>query len=284
MTTVQLPELAEGKKVVILLSGGLNSTLLAYLSMQKYGRDNVIPLFIGFDAVSKIEQAKQQGRTDTRSIQVLRNRLDSFTKLRTALGMGEGIILDSIEKYNSGSTNLIRDKHRANYIEVLLNIVCEHSNLEPETIQYALLGHEKLDFEIRELNELDVTDGVILNIKVDEVRQYVSLNSDRFSEVIRHDVLDNWHEWAHNNAFYKLDHDQYAFGFGEVQCYFPFQSTTKTEIVQLYRDMGLDHLLEQTISCHSGPLYPTPCGHCNSCSERMLALYNVSAPAENSTS
>lgn len=61
MEKVSLPVLAEGKKVVSVLSGGLDSTILTYLLANKYGKDNVIALsyFYGQKQSIELELAKK---------------------------------------------------------------------------------------------------------------------------------------------------------------------------------------------------------------------------------
>ena len=55
-----LPELSEGKKVVSVLSGGLDSSTLTYLLVDKYGADNVVALsyFYGQKQSIELEKAK----------------------------------------------------------------------------------------------------------------------------------------------------------------------------------------------------------------------------------
>lgn len=55
-----LPELDEGKKVVSVLSGGLDSSTLTYLLVDKYGKDNVVALsyFYGQKQSVELDKAK----------------------------------------------------------------------------------------------------------------------------------------------------------------------------------------------------------------------------------
>ena len=86
MAEVVLPELKDGKKVVLFFSGGVNSTLLAYLAKQKYGVSNIIPLFNGFAPVRQIEAlANSDIPTDIikkqRAQRILANRISDFQKM-----------------------------------------------------------------------------------------------------------------------------------------------------------------------------------------------------------
>lgn len=287
MAEVVLPELKDGKKVVLFFSGGVNSTLLAYLAKQKYGVSNIIPLFSGFAPVRQIEAlANSDIPTDIikkqRAQRILANRISDFQKMYDELQLENAIILDSIEKFNFDIHNLIGDMHRVNYIEAITYILVENFGYKPEDIQCIMMGHEKLDNEIYELNELDAKDGIINNINIDEITQHVEDNPEQFTEVIKHNVLSRWAEWSYQNSYYKMDHAQYT-DMAETFGILPFQFISKSEIVQMYHDLGLDDLLNNTVSCHSGPNHPLPCGTCVACVEREIALNNVSTNSSNIT-
>lgn len=275
--TIQLPDLDEGKKIALFFSGGINSTLLAYLAKQKYGAENIIPFFNGFGPIRDI-MAGNKTNSEIQKIQtLLANRKSSFYKMYEILELQNRIVLDSIEKYNFGTTNLVRDSHRVNYITALLNIFEENFGVDSSIIQGFMLGHEKLDMEIRALNELDAQDGVIFNIDINEVTKHIEDHKSDYPEAIKHDVTKRWNEWSRSNSFYKLDNDQ-IIPVNGVQGYGPLQTISKTRIVQMYREMGLDELLAQTTSCHIGPQYPVPCSFCISCFERSVALDVSSIP------
>ena len=98
-------------------------------------------------------------------------------------------------------------------------------------------------------------------IDIGEVAKHIEDHKSDYPEAIKHDVTKRWNEWSRSNSFYKLDNDQ-IIPVNGVQGYGPLQTISKTRIVQMYREMGLDELLAQTTSCHIGPQYPTPCGFC----------------------
>lgn len=274
--TIVLPELQEGKKVVLFFSGGINSTLLAYLAKQKYGADNIIPLFNGFTPVRKVEDVTLSDAVRAKARRVLSNRISSYTKMCDILELQNRVVLETMAQYNYGNSNLIRDIHRTNVGDAMLTILDEQFNIDPSTIQWVIMGEEKLDYEICMLNELDAADGVIFNIDAAAVAAHVQANPELFPEVIKHNITSRWAEWSQSNGFYLLDDNQYDSVRGVVGV-MPLIEISKTEIVQTYYDLGLQDLLEQTISCHNGAQYPTPCGGCIPCTERNLALDYVSA-------
>jgi len=281
MTNVVLPELESGKKIVLFFSGGINSTLLAYLAKVKYGVDNVIPVFNGFSNIRQIEAlANSTIPSDVlkkeRAERLLQNKIDTFYALYNELGLKNAVVLDTIEKYNFDIHNLIGDMHRVNYIEATAHILNQNFGYPLEDIQYVMSGHEKLDGEICALNELDANDGVINNISLDEIKKHVEDNPSQFTEVIKHNVFLRWNEWSYSNGFYKLDRAQFA-DTDIVSGALPFEYITKTEIAEMYNELGLDELLSKTISCHTGINYPEPCGECIACIERDIALNNVSS-------
>jgi 7-cyano-7-deazaguanine synthase len=51
----KLPDLSEGKKIVSILSGGLDSTILTYLLVEKYGKDSVVALTFNYGQSHTIE-------------------------------------------------------------------------------------------------------------------------------------------------------------------------------------------------------------------------------------
>ena len=277
--TIQLPELQEGNKVVLFFSGGINSTLLAYLAKQKYGVDNIIPLFNGFTSVRKSEDNTLPDARRLKARADLTNRVDTFTKMCSVLGLQNAVVLQTMDQYNYGTNNLIRDIHRADYGDALLSILDAQFGIDVSKIQCLLMGHEKLDFEIRELNQLDAVDGIVFNIDVDGVAKYVNDHPAQFPEVIKHGVISRWPEWSQANGFSRLDDNQYGAARG-VEGILPLKDLSKTDIVQTYHDLGLVDLLNQTISCHNGANYPTPCGGCMACTERKTAFDYVSANAQ----
>ena len=53
-----LPQLTQGKRVVSVLSGGLDSTIVTYTLVEKYGKDNVIALSFNYGQRQSIELYK----------------------------------------------------------------------------------------------------------------------------------------------------------------------------------------------------------------------------------
>lgn len=263
MTDITLPELDDNKKVLILYSGGINSTLLAKLAIDKYGVDNVVAVFNGLTFVRKIDE----GESVTKNTTVLNNRIASFNTGCEALGIENKIILDEHSKFDSGIDNVITDRGRINYIDAFLNIA---SN-EGFDCQHVFIGYEKLDFELKELMEVDINDGVLQNLQPEEVQEELDAHSENYPEVILHNVMDNFNDWFESNAFYRLDAAQYNNTEGLNSCT-PLRNLTKKEIVQIYHDLNLDDLLNGTISCHGGPDYPAPCNDCKNCQQREIAM------------
>jgi 7-cyano-7-deazaguanine synthase in queuosine biosynthesis len=262
--TIKLPELTSGKKVALFLSGGINSTMLAVLCVEKYGKENVVPLLNCFKFT-----------LDTKNERLMNNRIASFNKIADKLQLENRVILNKYEDYNVGIHNLITDRHRLNFIDAFIEIM----NKRAYDIDFIIIGSEKLDLEIKTLIELDSHDGIINTIDSLSINEYVKQNTKLFPEVIKHGVLDgDIADWIESNLFYNKDHRQYDYvnettiSKPEYRGHFPFFKTTKKQIVKMYYDRGLEDLLEMTTSCHRGINYPKPCNTCKNCLQRKIAL------------
>lgn len=249
---LQLPQLTSNKKIAVLFSGGLASTMAAVLSIEKYGIENVVAVFIPMTNI-RLGQDK-----------VLQNRIQTFNELSNELNITNKVMLLTEEDYKIDNIhNLLIDFHRLDFSESLVKIMANKGY----DVQNFIAGNAKLDSEIRELLNRDrFSDGVIGNIDSDGVKEYVEANKDLYPEIIAHGVLDNYGQWITNNLFYKLEESKVV---NKDYIVFPFGSTTKKEIVAMYKEKGLEDLLTKTKSC---AISLDHCNKCNSCLQRKLAL------------
>lgn len=247
-----LPKLTSNKKIAVLFSGGLASTMAAVLSIEKYGIENIVAVFIPMTNI-KLGQDK-----------LLQNRIQTFNELTSELNITNKVMLLKEEDYKVDDIhNLLVDVHRLDFSESLVKIMANKGY----DVQAFIAGNAKLDSEIRELLNRDrFADGVIGNIDSDGVREYVEANKDLYPEIIAHGVLDNYGQWVTNNLFYKLEESKAA---NKDYVVFPFGDTSKKEIVAMYKKKGLEDLLAKTKSCSRSLDH---CGVCNNCLQRKLAL------------
>ena len=82
-----LPNLQPNKKIAVLFSGGLASTMAAVLSIEKYGIENVVAVFIPMSNI-KLEQNK-----------LLENRIQAFNLIADELGITNKVMLLTQEDY-----------------------------------------------------------------------------------------------------------------------------------------------------------------------------------------
>jgi 7-cyano-7-deazaguanine synthase in queuosine biosynthesis len=251
MSKITLPKLTAGKKMAVMFSGGLASTMIAVLAIEKYGIENVVAVF------TPISDAKSKGK-------LLQNRIDTFEELTTELGITNKVMLLEKEDYDVNEIdNLLVDMHRLDFSKSLITILSQRGH----DVQNLILGNAKLDSELNQLLALDqYEDGVIGNINEDGVRQYVEANSDVFPEVIAHGVLDSYTKWIQSHIFYKVEEHNVI---EKNIAVFPFANTTKKQIVALYNKKGLGELLSKTKSCSNSLSH---CGTCKCCIQREIAL------------
>lgn len=246
-----LPNLQPNKKIAVLFSGGLASTMVAILAIEKYGINNVVAVFIPIANIKSKEDALLQTRTET------------FNQLTNELAITNKVMLLTQEDYAVNDIdNLLIDIHRLDFSQSLITILANRGY----DVQNLILGNAKLDAEIRDLLNRDrFADGVIGNIDADGIKEYVEANPEKYSEVIAHNVLESYGKWITNNIFYKIEE---AKANNKDLAIFPFANTSKKQIVAMYKQKGLEDLLAKTKSCSKGL---ERCG-CNNCIQREIAL------------
>jgi 7-cyano-7-deazaguanine synthase in queuosine biosynthesis len=251
MSKITLPKLSAGKKMAVMFSGGIASTMIAVLAIEKYGIENVVAVF------TPISDVKSKSK-------FLKHRIDTFEELTVELGITNKVLLLEKEDYAVNETdNLLVDIHRLDFSKSLVTILSQRGY----DVQNLMLGNAKLDAELYQLLTLDrYEDGVIGNINEDGVRQYVEANPDTFQEVIAHGVLDSYTKWIESHVFYKVEEHNVI---EKDIAIFPFANTTKKQIAALYAKRGLGELLSKTKSCSNSLSH---CGTCKCCIQRKIAL------------
>lgn len=247
-----LPNLQPNKKIAVLFSGGLASTMAAILAIEKYGINNVVTVFIPMTNIKSGQDTLLQNRTET------------FNQLTDELAITNKVMLLTQEDYAVNDIdNLLVDIHRLDFSQSLITILANKGY----DVQNLILGNAKLDAEIRDLLNRDrFADGVIGNIDADGVKEYVEANPEKYSEIIAHNVLDSYGQWIANNIFYKIEESKVD---NKDLAVFPFANTSKKQIVAMYKEKGLEDLLAKTKSCSRSLDH---CGVCNNCLQREIAL------------
>jgi hypothetical protein len=247
-----LPNLQPNKKIAVLFSGGLASTMATILAIEKYGINNVVAVFIPMTNIKSGQDTLLQNRTET------------FNQLTDELAITNKVMLLTQEDYAVNDIdNLLVDIHRLDFSQSLITILANKGY----DVQNLILGNAKLDAEIRDLLNRDrFADGVIGNIDADGVKEYVEANPEKYSEIIAHNVLDSYGQWIANNIFYKIEESKVD---NKDLAVFPFTNTSKKQIVAMYKEKGLEDLLAKTKSCSRSLDH---CGICTNCFQREIAL------------
>jgi len=248
------PNISPGEHVAIMFSGGILSTILSYLAVERYGKENVVLVFSPISDIGNSEEKQQRFNV----------RLNAFVKMSDLLQIDNRCIFTCIEDYQDGDNNLCLDYTRVDVISTYINLINNKSEMN---VVELLFGHNKLQFEMRELVILHSFDeGMTVNrVYIEDAQREVESNSDFYTEIIKYDVLEDYKEILNKNTFYKVEES-----FSELsKIKFPFAKLERKDIVGMYKEHEIESLLRETISCTRDL---NGCGECFNCYVRSVDL------------
>jgi len=217
------------KKVLVSLSGGLDSSILTMLLVEKYGSDRVVALSYDYGQKQSIE-------------------LQKAASLCKELGINHKIldlsILGEIAKpicANIGGTEVAMPT-----IQDVLG--------DPQPSTYVPFRNMILLSLTMSAAEVADASHVFTGLQVHDEYGYWD-TSQLF--------VDSMNKVASQNRTHK------------VEILAPFSHLSKTEELQLCREMAKLDLIQHTLTCYNPNDKGESCGVCPSCSERVRAFLNI---------
>ena len=234
-TDIHMPDLTEGKKAGIFLSGGMESTLLVKLAQEKYGEENVLCFFNDAIFCENNENKKLY----------LKSNIENAEK---NLGIKVNILdLD----YNFHVTD------RRNSVLAIIDKIATEFNCE-----FTLWGFTKLFFEVEPFKQLGLT--------VEDVKRIAYEDRNKFKSTIEEfhiptgGFIDVLLDIDIPPEVYPILRDSDGF----IKS--PFRHLNKAEVVDLYHKLDLMYLLFNTTSCIQPEFTNSGkhCGYCFNCQQR----------------
>lgn len=273
-----LPQLNDGERVAVLLSGGSSSTLLTYLAIQKYGVDNVITVFSPSHMLVDILRASTPAAVAKEQIK-LDEAQKGYRAVVAALGVEHSVELMTRESYDYDGGNMIDDfdhgpgKNRPAFLSML-----QRHGFDSSTISFVLFGFTKYNFDIVDLyNKYEVSSA--------------SFDADLYNEISSaqstyQDLLDAFPNKFTKSTSLQTQVSQIAVYMKSIVWHpqamiddiaqnggAPFMNLSREDVYRYYVSNGLTDLLDTTMSCNN--TYPIECGICRSCMSRSKILARI---------
>mgnify|MGYP006079884427 CR=1 FL=1 len=233
------PKLEEGKRVGIFISGGMESTLIAKICFERYGKDNCIGLYSD-DAFSGTDVEK--------NISILSN----IKKAEDNLDIKMSYVKFNLEKHFTDMKASVQE---------MLKYGAEQYN-----IQFVMWGFTKLFFDIYPIKKIE-------DLTTDKIKEECYSDPEKYSTVIEefHLPTDQYTSELVDMAILPMVHEMLEHEHLHVIC--PFKNLNKPEVVDLYRQLDLVDLLYKTRSCLEKPVRDDKhCGRCFNCQQRFDAF------------
>lgn len=234
----KFPPLTTGK-AGIALSGGLESTLIAQIALDVYGKDNVVLLYSD----------------------------NMFTENNTEMNINVNINVDNASKIFNLPVVYVP-------IDVVLHATDKMSSvdkinewlLKNHNVEFTMWGFTKLFFDVAEFKE-------------DPNSTHESIIATCFSDPIRYrSIIEEFHLDTGVFAEYVKDLDipgnVYPMLRAKDSIKRPFDTLNKSEVIDLYIQLGYLDLAYKTHSCISDTIRNdhTHCGTCFNCQQRYDAF------------
>jgi 7-cyano-7-deazaguanine synthase in queuosine biosynthesis len=238
------PQVPDNKKVGIFISGGMESTLVATLAFEIYGKDNVICFYS--DSIFSSNN----------------NSVDSYIKSNIK---NAEKILDTTAVYLKFDYSLhITNRYKS------ASIMIEHLKLE-YNIGFTLWGFTNLFFLLEPFKDPSTTMEYVKKIVYSDIEKYKTfieefhLPTNAFGDqVLQIDISPDVYPLILSNDFIKL----------------PFGDLNKSEVLDLYRQLDKLDLVQKTRSCIRETIANTGkhCGECFNCQQRWDAFKILNDP------
>jgi hypothetical protein len=235
------PALTWGK-VGVAVSGGLESTLIARMAIDYYGSDNVVLLY----SDNMFTQSKEDGNINVK-INV-ENAAD---------------LLDKPVYYFEVDTDLHFSNMEESVREISNNIAQEYN------VEFMLWGFTKLFFDVAEFKE-------------DTLATYESITDACYKDTLKYkSIIEEFHlptgtflEYVKDLDIPGMVYKMLRSPIGQEKLKRPFDTLNKSEVVDLYRQLGCLDLAQQTHSCVTDTIRNdhTHCGICFNCQQRFDAF------------
>lgn len=232
-----LPDIEEGKRIAVAFCGDINSSLLAKVSAEKYGQENVV--LITFTNLF-------DNKEDYRSSSILINSINALNYL--PIPERNHYVYHTFEFDKS---------NKLSYMQA----VEEKISSEFPDIDTILFGLSKISFDIEPL----------LGKQPFEILDYIKENPDEMRGVVKAYHVDSEEDWLKEISYDPKTPETYHFLRTSNKVISPFKQYYKSDIVSAYRESEDLLLLENSKNCNSftGAAYiHKQCGICYNCQVR----------------
>jgi NH3-dependent NAD+ synthetase len=248
-----LPDIKD-KNVIVFLSGGVESTLLAKLCLETYGNDRTI-------LVSFLIQDSGVGSISSNEDQILKNIVSNIENAEKLL-CKKAIKFEITKGLN---------KPRDHFDKMFLGL------LKSFNAECAVMGRLRTEFEIIEILKNSPSHSQNLKHLIDYCHNTLPTHLQIFKEhhmalttlvpeltkIFQHTTIQTYNIWNDKTIS-------------------PFKDLYKFEVIDLYKKLDLLEMLYQTRSCiETSVLENLHCGKCFNCQQRHDAI--VTAEIEDLT-
>jgi hypothetical protein len=235
------PPLTWGKAGVA-LSGGLESTLIAYIAIDYYGEDNVVLLY----SDNMFTQSQVDGNVNVRV------NVDNAAAL-----------LNKPVYYFEVDTDLHFSNMEESVKQIGETVARDHN------VEFMLWGFTKLFFDVAEFKE----DPLATNNSITEA---CYKNPIKYKSIIEefHLPTGTFLEYVKDLDIPAIVYKMLRSPIGQEKLKRPFDILNKSEVIDLYRQLGYFDLAHQTHSCITNTIRNehTHCGICFNCQQRFDAF------------
>jgi len=244
---IEMPVLPDFNQVSILFTGGVESTLLAKMCVEKYGKDNVIFVLYAMDEYNVFYHDKEK----------LVKITEDFHSSVVSLGGYKTLIIDNEEyqKYQGWLADRTWQSIVSNYPSVQC-MIGGYNNIHKECFDLFL--------------EIDFPN----NKKPSQTaRLIVASEKKRYPE-----IWDNIYKC--NGVIYFVEDDYTLKDYRDILSMYqhpnhcaPLYEYAKEDVIRIYEKLDWLDTLYKTHSCND-PIVNAHCGKCKNCLSRRLAFEN----------
>ena len=226
-------------KVGIFLSGGMESTLISYIAIQLYGKENI--KFFYSDNIFTCNNSKINSHVKT-----------NIANAENTLGIRA--------EYISFDYSLHVHNRKLSIEQSIKNIEQKYS------VECLLFGFTKLFFDVEIFKQQGMT--------IQDIKRITMANPEKYKSVIEEFHLKT-NRYIENILAIDIPPEVYQIlrdNSGFIKS--PFRDLNKSEVVEFYNQLGLLGMLYNTTSCIESSITETGkhCGRCFNCQQRWDAF------------